>query len=269
MSNSNTKKTNISHVNVDDLKTDYSYQRALDEKRVKKIAQDFTPEIAGVIVVSRRADGSLYVVDGNHRVSAMRSIGRKYAVANIFDGLSDTEEADLFRRLNTSQKKPSFNEVLVASIAAGNEESVAYKALLDMSGVKYSFNANCGTDKCFIAHKQGLMAVKRFGAQVFLSTLRILNMSVQRLDGALVSGLANVLHSYPGIKRDRLTQVLSITPYEDIIRTTASFAGVIYSGNGAYVSLAKAIVSFYNKGLTARNRLDLAVLDRKEVQREA
>ena len=132
MSNSNTKKQGVSFVAIDDLKTDYSYQRALDEKRVKKIAQDFKPEISGVITVSRRKDGSMYVVDGNHRISAMKAIGRKYTEAKIIDGLSQTEEAELFGLLNTSQKKPTFNEVLNASISSGNKEAVAYKELLDM-----------------------------------------------------------------------------------------------------------------------------------------
>ena len=270
MSNSNTKKMNISYVDVDDLKTDYSYQRALDEKRVKKIAQEFMPELTGAIVVSRRRDGSLYIIDGNHRVAAMRAIGKKYATANILDGLSSTEEAELFRKLNTSQKKPRFNEILFASIAAGNEEAVAYKELLDTAGVSYSFACNSCHDNSFIAHMQGLNAVRRYGGQTFIASLRLLDKTLNRLDGMLVAGVSLVLHAYPHINRIRLMQVLSITPYEDVVRTSASFSiGTIVGGNNKQVPIAKAIVSFYNKGLHAKARLDLSVLDKREVRREA
>ena len=265
MSNPNAKKQGVSYVAIDDLKTDYSYQRTLDEKRVKKIAKEFTPEIVGTIFVSRRKDGSLYIIDGNHRVAAMRAIGRKYVTATVFDGLSPTEEAELFRKLNTSQKKPSFNEVLNASITAGNEDAVAYKELLDMSGVKYSFGNN-GVDKCFIAHNQGVLCVKRYGSQAFVDSLRLLNASIRRFDGSLVAGLSRVVYAYPGIRRDRLIYVLSVTPYEELVRVSSSFLVQFLGGGSTYICIAKAIITFYNKGLTARNRLDLSVLDKREVQ---
>ena len=44
----------IRNIAINELKTDYSYQRPLDENRAKKIAKDYRPELAGLITVSIR-----------------------------------------------------------------------------------------------------------------------------------------------------------------------------------------------------------------------
>ena len=63
-------------VPVEDLFVDPSYQRTLDEKRVDRIASEFDPALLGTREVSAR-NGRSAVFDGQHRLAALRKIGRR------------------------------------------------------------------------------------------------------------------------------------------------------------------------------------------------
>lgn len=56
-----------------DLKVDTGYVRPLDEARVDEMARDFIEALLATVVVNRRPNGDLYVVDGQHRVAAVRT----------------------------------------------------------------------------------------------------------------------------------------------------------------------------------------------------
>ena len=59
------------------------YQRVLNMKNVNGIVRDFDPARLGVLVVNHRADGTYAILDGQHRLAALRRMG--YAAANCID----------------------------------------------------------------------------------------------------------------------------------------------------------------------------------------
>lgn len=251
-------------VKIEDLKVDHSYQRELDQKRVKNIADKFNPELAGTIIVSRREDGSLYIIDGNHRVNAMKLIGKKYVMANILENLTIEEEAADFYKLNTLQKKPSFNEILVASITAKNEEALKYKETLDMSGVKYSFGT--GNLSCFSAHHKGMRSAKRYGHKSFIQALRICKLSKFGYDGRVVCALTRIYFLFPNIDNGHLQDILEKTTLNEVAKTSLSFSfGAL--GTNPDIPFAKAILFLYNKRLRENKKLDMATLDKKEAKK--
>lgn len=83
------------------LKRDPTYHDPgrLKEKRVAEIAADWDPSGVGTITVSRRHDGSLWVIDGMHRVAAARLLGETHLPAKLFVGLTLEGEALMFQRL--------------------------------------------------------------------------------------------------------------------------------------------------------------------------
>lgn len=50
------------------------YQRILNMKNVAGIVKNFDPAKLGVLVVSRRGDGTYAVLDGQHRLAALRRL---------------------------------------------------------------------------------------------------------------------------------------------------------------------------------------------------
>ena len=59
------------------------YQRILNNARVKRIADNFDPARVGVLLLSKRGEHRYAIVDGQHRLCAMRQIGLQEAVCII------------------------------------------------------------------------------------------------------------------------------------------------------------------------------------------
>lgn len=250
-------------VRIDDLRVDETYQRDIRETWEKQLSRNFDPMLLGVITVSKRKDGSLYVIDGNHRRIAAKENGMEYILADVREGLSLEKEAELFYKLNTGQRKTNYNENLHALIASDNEEALRYKQCLDHSGIKYSLkSSDYGSHAMFVAHNAGVNVMKKYGCDVLIRALEIIKESKTRPDNRVLIGLSKVL-TYPGVSDERVKSTLMKTPVEFLFRTMASFSvGEPGGGRDRENAMAKSIASYYNKGLRT-NRIDLSFFDRK------
>jgi len=92
---------------VSNLLVDRRVQRTgYDMAKIDRIVLRFNPGAVGVITVSRRKDRCVYIIDGTHRVEAIRRItenGGKVR-CHVFTGLSVPEEAQMFLDLNHTSK---------------------------------------------------------------------------------------------------------------------------------------------------------------------
>lgn len=252
----------IQKVKIDGLKTDYSYQRVLDVTRAKKIAREFSPELMGIVTLSKRDDGNYFIIDGNHRIYAAKMNGENEVLANVFEGLSIQDEVALFNRLNQSQKKTTYNENLKASYIAGNEEARRYIGLLDKLHIPYSF-ASGGT-KALVAHNAAIAIMKTYGGAILGMCLDTINKADAKMDSRLIKGVARFL-TYPGVNLVRLEHILRMISFEELVRVMGTYdygasAGGHTMGRTSN-AMAKAIASFYNKNLRLK-RVDLSYFDR-------
>jgi hypothetical protein len=117
------------------LTVDQTVQRPLDGVRVAQIAADFEPESLGVITVSERADGTHHIIDGQHRIAAMRVIGKDKTPVNcvLWRGLSRAEEAAMFRRLNNTRQVQVLDRFRVR-IVEGDRVACQLNELLEAHG---------------------------------------------------------------------------------------------------------------------------------------
>src|SRR5262245_20113579 len=80
-----------------ELRTHHRVQRTFDSRWANKLVEDWQTLHVGVILVSRRADGTMYIIDGQHRVYVallMDPTAIMYCV--VYEGLSIEEEALVF-----------------------------------------------------------------------------------------------------------------------------------------------------------------------------
>src|SRR3954469_22422078 len=89
-------------VPVAELNIDPEAQRRMSMAWVKSHVSMFDPDQLGYIVVNRRPNGKMYVIDGQHRVELIRTVGwgDQMVHAEFFDGLDQKREAALFRSRN-------------------------------------------------------------------------------------------------------------------------------------------------------------------------
>lgn len=112
-----------------------TYQRESDATKVEAMASSYSSEALGAITVSRRADGSLWVIDGAHRTAAAVRRGDTDIPAIIHEGLSLTEEANLFLKLNDTKQMKQVEKFL-ARVVAEQPAAVAMNTLAKSYGWK-------------------------------------------------------------------------------------------------------------------------------------
>lgn len=124
-------------VPVEDLHIDESYQRPV-QSHVKTIAQEWDDMKCDPLKINYRADGNLYVWDGQHRLVALRIMGVDYVLCVITVGLTQEQEAALFGCQGNGIKKPDPYDIFKANVCAGEEIDTAIKDMCD----KYDLEVN-------------------------------------------------------------------------------------------------------------------------------
>lgn len=120
---------------VGSLIVDIDVQRTLDTRRVDKIAGELNMDALGTITVSHRTNGSYHIIDGQHRVSAVRLINGddEKILCRVFTGLAVEEEAEMFRLLNNTAK-PQALDLFRVRIVEREEAAVAIYAIISRHG---------------------------------------------------------------------------------------------------------------------------------------
>lgn len=124
------------------LAIDESYQRATDSASSRRLIARITAawnwSLCQPLVVSRRADGSLFVIDGQHRLSG--AVGRGDIPHLPCVVVTAADEARTFIALNTHRQKLSQGDVFNAMLAAGDESAKTTALLLEETGWKLTRN---------------------------------------------------------------------------------------------------------------------------------
>ncbi|TZG28593.1 DUF6551 family protein [Sphingomonas montanisoli] len=124
---------------VDQLMVDDSYQRSIEggasQKLIVKIAENWDWRLCLPLIVSRR-QGSLYVIDGQHRLEAARLRGdiRDIPVV-VFDFDDPRGEAELFVQANRSRRTMSKLDDFHAAVIAGDTKAVAVNEVVTAAGL--------------------------------------------------------------------------------------------------------------------------------------
>ena len=82
-------------------------QRTLNQTRAKGIFKNLVTEALGTLIVSQRANGDYYVVDGLHRKAGCEMAGIAQIACEVHEGLDQQEEAILFLIKNRESSKPN------------------------------------------------------------------------------------------------------------------------------------------------------------------
>lgn len=130
-------------IGVDVLAVDDSYQRTMGSPASKKILAGMRRlwdwRLCQPLVVSRRDDGSLNVVDGQHRLTGARDRGDiPHLPCVIITGANAAEEAATFVALNDRRAKLSQYDIFHAAIVSGDPDAIAVMKLLDECGLVHA-----------------------------------------------------------------------------------------------------------------------------------
>jgi uncharacterized protein DUF6551 len=196
------------------LTVDPLVQRPLDSQRVAAIAANFRPEAFGVIHISQRKNGSLHIIDGQHRIAAAKVIGRGDLPVDavIWEGLTTAEEAAMFRWLNNTRQVQVLDRFRIRTVE-GDPVATALNNLLEAHGwtvrkakATGSFFAVSALENAYNMTEGG--DITTCNAVVEIATAAWGHDS-NGLRAEIVSGMGSLLRRHPKLDKAKLVTELA------------------------------------------------------------
>lgn len=122
--------------NVKELASFTDGQRKIYKDRIKFIYDNYTIYLTNSVLLSKRNDGSLHIIDGAHRIEVAKLLNIPAIPVIEFTGLSQQEEAKYFMLHETSRKRISAQDLFAASMNAGYETAIAIDRIVRKNGYK-------------------------------------------------------------------------------------------------------------------------------------
>lgn len=235
------------------------YQRPPKMHQIGDIAKNFDPDKLGTLTASRRDDGLLYVIDGQQRILAMREIGwgDQNAPFHVYTGLTQADEAKIFRALNGARTLVQAVYLFNAAVSEGDQTAIAITTLLANLGLEVAFGPKTGNIQAITSVEQ---IYKVSGAEVLRSTLQTCiaawGLRATSFKGDLIKALAGLFDNYPTLlDKARLVTVLTRhSPDQYAIRARTLRGSETMS---QYLAIIRCIRSDYNHRLATDKQLPM------------
>jgi hypothetical protein len=120
---------------IADINVDGAYQRDLRHDLVNKIARAYDIVKAGAILVSLREDGTLWAVDGQHRMAGAEQAGETEIIAHVVHGLTQEQEAEL-RLARNDRKSDTQQEKWRTRLVMGDPKAEAITEVVHQHGTE-------------------------------------------------------------------------------------------------------------------------------------
>lgn len=247
----------IQVVALADLNVDAVYQRDLTASFVERLAEKYDVVTAGTIVVSKRPDGKLYIVDGQHRAAAAVRAGETHILAQVVNEPSAEEEARL--RLKGNVKRTDrVGDVFRARIAAGDEVALAIQRILA------DFDTHINTTPTLGAGINAVTAVEKlYNLDDGVTLIGVLSL-LKKLFGELrpeiassdlLKGLTWFLGQHGDrIDMERFERLFQVTGPAALSRSARAHKASL--GGSLWVNTYRALVTMYNEGLSDASKLE-------------
>lgn len=226
------------------------YQRPVDEKEVDRLIREWDERLLDPLTVSFR-DGRFNVVDGQHRIAAMRKMngGREVmVVCKVYSGLDYEQEAALCYKLDKAKKRLSLSQSTNALAESGTDAEVAeIKRLVEDAGFIWALGKKSGKSYEIVATRAVINAYRLLGGPGFSRMLSLLARTwdgePRSMNAVILSGMALFLKTYDTELNDHtLVKRLSAVDPEEIIRR----GKLDFSTNSTALRYARVILEKYN-----------------------
>lgn len=235
------------------------YNRAINRQHVNRIKRDFHEDMVQPAIVSFR-DGRYWIVDHQHQTQAIFEMNGYDPLTNIRcdvrEGLTYEQEADLYIRLNTGTKQPTFSDKLTGLIEAKDETALKFRDLVESCGYVVGGSA-CNSLKAVSA---AWRICKKDGGDELLS--RILTLTKKcwpdnqsGVDCRIIDGISLFLKLHGSeYQQDRFVKNLSPIDPKEIVRKASTFCKQMDSKSFTMPYCTYTVLlNSYNTGL--RNKL--------------
>jgi len=226
------------------------YQRPVETEDVDKLIAKWNPCLLNPIVVSFR-NGNFNIVDGQHRVAAMRKMaggGDVIVPCIIYTGLTYEQEAELYYMLDQTRGKLRLGHATKALVESGaNAEIIDVKQRVEDAGFVWALDRPTGEPFEISTTRAVINAYRLLGGAAFSRMLGLIagawHGTPSSLKASIFSGMALFVKTYETELVDQtFIKRLSAVDPDEIIRR----GKVDFSTNKAALRFARVILSKYN-----------------------
>lgn len=249
----------IQEVPIGKMATSGRAQRELKKHRVDELIANFELDDFGQPVVSWR-DGLYYIIDGQHRIEALRQwLGKGWEIQKIecrvYQGLNEVEEADMFDRLNDVLQVSAFDKFKIRVVAGREAEATIDK-------IVKSENLIISRDKIPGAvHAVGTLGrvYARSDGSVLARSLRIIRDAYgdAGFQASVIDGIGHLCQRYNGVL-DEKAAIQKLSDTRGGVNGLLGKAAILHkqTGNSHSQCVAAAAVDIINASrVTGTKRL--------------
>lgn len=244
------RKPELKWININEMYVDPTYQRNTNsdasKKNLKYLTESFSWANCGALTVCYIDSKKKYaVLDGQHRMTAAMARGDiKELPCLVISNMDIKNQADSFLAINTKCVKISSLAAFHAAVAAGNQDAVAVKDLLDEINITIPNSVVSGSQ----IGPRSCQCVGSLIAMIGKYSKRQIQCALSAIPAAygeekgqiramLVKTLAEFLRIHPEATEDTLIQILEDIVPEDLEKDARNYIKI----NGG-TSLAAMIV---------------------------
>lgn len=204
------RRARLEWITINRMKVSPLAQRDLNPARVNRLITHFDLEQVGTPTVNER-DGWYFLIDGQHRIEALRGLGHGDDQIECWTylGLSESEEAEKFLTFNDALSVNAFAKFKVG-VVAGRQRECDIDRIVRDAGFRVALAAR---DRGAISAVGTLSRVhQQTGGDNLARTLDIIRESYGDLglSSAVIDGIALLLHRY-GDQLDDVTVITRLT----------------------------------------------------------
>lgn len=226
------------------------YQRLVEAEDVDRLIAKWNDRLLTPIVVSFR-DGNFNVVDGQHRIAAMRKMaggGDVIVPCIIYTNLTYEQEAELYYMLDRTRGRLRLAHATKALVESGADAEITdLKRRVEDAGFVWALDKTTGEAFEISATRTLINAYRLLGGGTFSRMLELIAATwkgtPKSLKSSILSGMALFLKTYEMELVDQtFIKRLSTVDPEEIIRR----GKVDFSTNKAALRFARVILNKYN-----------------------
>ena len=182
-------------------------QRVLKPSRVEQLLAALDLDAFGEPILSFR-DGRYYIVDGQHRTRALAAfLGKDWQAATVrckvFTGLTERDEAKLFRQVNTVLTTSAYDKFKVG-VTAGFEEETKIQRIVEALGLHVCKRRG---EPGSVSAVGALRAAYRLSPKSLVFSLKLATEAYgdAGLEGPIIEGFAQLHNRYDKALDDEAT----------------------------------------------------------------
>jgi Uri superfamily endonuclease len=234
---------------IEDFKVSPVAQREQRPHWVDYLIANMDLEQLGIITVNiRKPSGEAYIIDGAHRILALVKgfgWGDQQVQCQVYEGLSEAEEADVFLKLNKQLSVNAFDNYRVA-VTAGRDVECSIDQIVRQAGLRVARGKADDAVAC-VGTLQRIYT--QHGPSALAKTLRIVRDAYGQpgYQAIILGGIGQLVARYNGdLNTERLvTKLATATAGVSGLRGRAAVAQKQFGGTRE-ACVAAAAVDIYN-----------------------